>query len=458
MIEKSLNISEAVNERSIAVFSLVDKTGLYRPTVGEVVEIYNNDELVFAGSIDDLPEMMIEGTTTLLYQNIPIVDFHQSADRKLVAESYENRTAGFIVKDILNKFLAEEGITEGEIQDGVVVQKAVFNYLTVSQCLDELSELTGFQWKINPDKTLDFFNRATFIGTPVTEQSKISNVRVKKSRQQYRNRQYLRAGQDISQVQTRTFKGDGETQIFTVDLPIATVPTVKVNGVPQTVGIRGLDQGFDWYWNKNDRTISQDSNAPKLTSSDTLTVEFQGFYPIIVVADDMEEMLKRQSIEGGSGIYESIEEKTSIDTRESAIAFSEGLLRRFANIQMQVTFDTYIKYRAGELVEVDFPNHGIKEQMLVAEVNIKDIGSVDNRLLYTVRLVSGESFGGWVNFFKKLAEQNKTFVIRENEVVVKLSTFKDEFQRPQLLDSMTYKLHQYLVCNVDQYCGEEVII
>ena len=90
MIEKSLNISEAVNERSIAGFSLVDKTGLYRPTVGEVVEIYNNDELVFAGSIDDLPEMMIEGTTTLLFQNIPIVDFHQSADRKLVAESYEN--------------------------------------------------------------------------------------------------------------------------------------------------------------------------------------------------------------------------------------------------------------------------------------------------------------------------------------------------------------------------------
>ena len=123
---------------------------------------------------------------------------------------------------------------------------------------------------------------------------------------------------------------------------------------------------------------------------------------------------------------------------------------------MQVTFDTYIKYRAGELVEVNFPNHGIKEQMLVAEVNIKDIGSVDNRLLYTVRLVSGESFGGWVNFFKKLAEHNKTFVIRENEVVVKMLT-RDEFQK-QLLDSMTYKLHGYLVCNIDIFCGEEVII
>lgn len=458
LIVKTLNIGEAVNERSVAGFSLVDKTGLYRPTVGEIVEIYENEELVFAGSIDDLPEYVVEGTNVLMYQNIPIVDFHQSADRKLVAESYENRTAGFIVKDILNKFLTEEGITEGEIQDGVTVQKAVFNYLTVSQCLDELSELTGFQWKINPDKTLDFFNRSTFTGTPVNEQSNIKNLRVKKSRQQYRNRQYLRAGQDISQVQTRTFKGDGETQTFTVDLPIAKVPTIKVNGVPKTVGIRGLEQGFEWYWNKNDKIISQEHSHPKLTSADTLTVEFQGFYPIIVVAENTGEMLIRQEIEGGSGIYESIEEKASIDTRESALAFTEGLLRRFANIQMQVTFDTYTKYRAGELVEVDFPSHDINEQMLVADVKIKDIGSIDNRLLYTVRLVSGESFGGWVNFFKKLAEQNKTFVIRENEIVVKLSTFRDEFKRPHLTDSMIYKIHQYLVCNVDQYCGEGVII
>lgn len=458
LIEKSVLISEAVNERSVAQFSLVDKTGLYRPTVGEIVEIYNGTELVFAGSIDDLPEFVVDGTNVLMYQNIPIVDFHQSADRRLVAESYENKTAGFIVTDIINKYLVEEGITAGEIQEGAIIQRAVFNYMTASQCLDELSELTGLQWKINPDKTLDFFNRATFIGTPVNEQSNIKMLRVKKSRQQYRNRQFLRAGHDISTVQTRTFKGDGETQTFTVDLPIAKVPTIKVNGVIKTVGIRGLDQNCDWYWQKNDKTISQENDAPKLTSSDTLTVEFQGFYPIIVVAESTGEIADRQSIEGGSGIYESIEQKASIDSRESALTYSEGLLRRFANIQMQVTFDTYTPYKAGELVQVDFPSHGISEEMLVAEVKIFDTGTVDHRLTYSVKLVSGESFGGWVNFFKKLAEQNKTFVIRENEIVVKLNTFRDEISQPRLTDEMTFKIHQYLVCNVDQWCGTGVII
>lgn len=458
LIEKSLRISEAVNERSVATISIVDKTGHYRPTVGEIVEVYNGTEMVFAGSIDDLPEYLVEGTNVLMFQNIPIVDFHQSADRRLVADSYENRTAGFIVNDIIGKYLAEEGITAGEIQEGATVQRAVFNYMTASQCFDELSELTGFQWKINPDKTLDFFNRATFTGTPINEQSGIKNLRVKKSRQQYRNRQFIRAGQDISQVQTRTFKGDGETQTFTVDLPIAKVPTIKVNGVTKTVGIRGLDTGFDWYWQKNDKTISQENNDSKLTSSDVLTIEFQGFYPIVVVAENTGEMLSRQNIEGGSGIYESIEQKASIDSRESALAFSEGLLRRFANIQLQVTFETYTRYKAGELVDVSFPSHGINEQMLVAEVGVHDTGSVDHRLIYTVKLVSGESFGGWVNFFKKLAEQNKTFVIRENEIVVKLSSFSDTFTQPRFTDSMTYSIHQYKVCNTNLMCGTGVTI
>ncbi len=324
--------------------------------------------------------------------------------------------------------------------------------------MDELSELTGLQWKINPDRTLDFFHKATFKGEPISEESSISNLRVKKSREQYRNRQYLRAGQDVSQVQTRTFKGDGETQIFTVDLPIAKVPTIKVNGVEKTVGIRGLEQNCDWYWQKNDKSISQDDKASKLTTNDILTIEFQGFYPIVVVAENTGEITGRQSVEGGTGIYESIEQKASLDTRESALSYSEGLLRRFANIQTHISFTTYTRYRAGELVAVDFHNHDIREEMLVADVQIQDNGAPDNRLQYNVRLVSGESFGGWVNFFKKLTEQNKTFVIRENEIVVKLTTFRDEFKQPKLSDSMTFNIHQYKVCNTDLMCGTGVTI
>ncbi len=460
VLVNSISISDAVNERSTASLSILDKTGTYRPVIGETVEIYDDTDLVFAGTIDDLPEEVIEGTSILRYNNVPLVDFHQIADRKIVAEAYESKTAGYIVTDILTKYLADEDITEGTIRTGPTITKAVFNYLTASQCLNELSEITGFQWQINYDKSLDFFDRTTFTGTAITDTSAIKDLRVKKTRQQYRNRQYLRAGQDISTSQTRTYKGDGETQVFNVDLPIAKEPTITVDSVAKTVGIRGLETGYDWYWQKNDKSISQDDNGTKLTTSNTLSVVYQGYYPIIVVAEDPEEVEARKTIEGGTGYYESIEEKLSIDTKDSALEYTNGLLRRFANIEMEVEFSTFTKYEAGQLVSVNLPKHSINENMLVSSVDLSDIGAYDERLQYRVRLVSGESFGGWVNFFKKIAEKNTTFAIRENEILVKLATMKDSFINLSLsvTDEMTYTIHQYLICDTDQYCGTDVII
>lgn len=456
----SLRISDNVNERSTASISIFDSTGSFRPEVGQTVEINDGIDLIFSGSIDDVPEEKVLGANALRYDSIPLVDYHQTADRRIVAEVYENELAGNIVKDIRTKYLADENITAGTIQDGPEIEKAVFNYIPASQCFDELSELTGLQWVIRPDKTLHFFDRSTFIGDPITSESPIRNVRVRRHRDGYRNRQYLRAGKDVSTTQTRTFKGDGETQVFAVELPIAKVPTVKVNGVAKTVGIRGLETGFDWYWNKNDKTISQDESGTKLTSSDILTVEFQGFYPIIVVADDVEEISDRKTNEGGTGIYESIEEKASLDNKKSATDYANALLRRYAKISTSLTFDTFTStYLAGQIVNVTIPEHNISEDMLISRINISDPGIADGRLNYSLELVSGEVVGGWTNFFKKLVQQNKSFVIRENEILLKLLSVNDSFKNLSLTDNITHNLHQYWICGQESgYVKEEAIL
>lgn len=455
----SLSISYAVNERSTATVNILDKTGSYRPNVGDVFEVYDGATLKFAGTIDDLPEEIIEGTSALIYSGVPIVDYNQIADRLLVAESYESKTAGYIVNEIITNYLASEGVSAGTVQTGVTVSKAVFNYQTAAECLDELSELTGYQWKINADKTLDFFDRATYTGTTITATSDTRKIKVKRNRQNYRNRQYLRAGKDIATAETRTFKGDGETQVFTVPLPIALEPTITVNSVSKTVGIRGVETGFDWYWQLDSNTVSQDSSGTKLTSSDTLSVTYQGYYPIMVVSEAPEQIAARKAIEGGNGVYEAMAEKAAIDTQTAALEYSAGLLRRYGTIATTVELETFTEYEAGQLVSVSLPEHGIDENMLVSKVDVSIIGINDSmRLLYAVTLVSGESFGGWINFFKKIAEKSSTFSIRENEVLVKLIVFTDTFSLPVMIDSMTYDLHQYLICNTTTICGTDVII
>jgi hypothetical protein len=74
-----------------------------------------------------------------------------------------------------------------------------------------------------------------------------------------------------------------------------------------------------------------------------------------------------------------------------------------------------------------------------------------------VQCLDGASVGGWEQLFKTLLQGNRKLVIRENEVVVRLLTFSDEFKNPVMTDTMTYDLHQYWICG-QTICGEEVIL
>jgi hypothetical protein len=79
---------------------------------------------------------------------------------------------------------------------------------------------------------------------------------------QYRNRQMV-SYEELTAVRTETFAGDGFTQTFGVEFPIALAPTVSVNGVAQTVGIGGLEDGKQWYWNRGANEVAQElTDAP----------------------------------------------------------------------------------------------------------------------------------------------------------------------------------------------------
>jgi hypothetical protein len=423
----SLSIQDEISARSTADFSLVDKTGNYHPSPGQPIEVYDNsNNLIFGGMIEE-PEEENPMSTNVLYIPITCIDQQAIADRYLYAESHDNQTCGYIVRDILSKKLAQEGVIEGIIHDGSAVVRAVFPYLKVTQCLDDLAELAGFSWWISHDKKLYFVSRETFKAPfNITSTSKIRNVKVKTNKDRYRNRQFIRAGHDVTDIQTERFKGDGEQRTFSVGFKIANKPTIKVNGVTQSVGIRGVDEGSQWYWSKGEKEITQDDSEIKLTSSDTLEIVYQGFFPILVVAEDGSAITERKKVEGGSGIYESMDQQASIDNADAALDIAQGKLRRFARLNRFVEFETDLTgLQAGQIIQIDLPIHNIKNaEFLIQSVSISDY-TPDGDLRYHVSCVDGEAVGGWAQFFKTLINQGGTFTIRENEVLVKLKSSRD---------------------------------
>ena len=104
-----------------------------------------------------MPEEKISGAVALRYNGIPLVDHHQLADRRLVAEVYENELAGDIVKDIITKYLASGRITPEALFKMALLLPGQFLTIFIRVNAWKNHELTGLQWLIRPDKSLCFF-------------------------------------------------------------------------------------------------------------------------------------------------------------------------------------------------------------------------------------------------------------------------------------------------------------
>jgi len=451
-IKNSLTNTDNLNERTNCSFVIYESS--FHVSKGMNILIVDGAETLFAG--------IVFSAKTVGYFDKTItvrgVDYSALVDKRIIAEAYDDTLAGDIVKDLITKYFTHEDITVGTIQDGPLISRAVLNYQNGNIVLNYIADLIGFYWEVDKDKKLNFFARATYSAPfNLTDTTyNYSDFQSEENATDYRNRQYTRGGMAVSDVQTRSFLGDGETQTWTVDLPIAKAPTITVNGVAKTSGIRGLETGKDFYWQKNDKTISQELTALKLTSSNTVSIQFEGFYPIIVVAEDIEQIDLRKSIEGGSGIYEKVFEENSLGTQQSALEYTNGLLEKYGVIPKIITFNTIDSgLKAGQIINITHTNQDVDGGFLIDKITARADGDL---MLYSVQCLDGDNFGGWAKFFKKLVEKQEQLLIRENEILLKLTTFKDKFQTRDLTDIMTYTLHQYLICGTSTICGEGVII
>jgi hypothetical protein len=382
--------------------------------------------IIFGGTIDTLDDY--EEDPGYLYYNIIAVDYNQLADKKLMAASYSSTLAGNIVSAIITAALSDEGITAGTIESGDTISKAVFNYIKATDALDYLKNVTGLNWNINFDKQLNFFSNASNVSPwTLTDSVPHENFKRTRTRDQYRNKQYLRAGTGKTSVQTLEKPApapDGVSRNFILRFPISEKPVIYVNStavLSANVGVNGLDTGKEWYFTYNSNTISEDGSEAVLTAGSTIEVTYSGLYPIIAVIDDPAQISARQGIEAGtSGVYESVVTEKSINENNQAIEYSEGLILKYGIIPSIVTFDTEVPgLQAGQLLPIQKPLYGINASFLIDSVQISaaDSGATN----YLVRCLDGSSLGGWEEWFKELLKGNREFVINENEVVILLN-------------------------------------
>jgi hypothetical protein len=428
----TINIEDSIDERSTLSMSIIDERNRLSFQKGQPVDVYDGEELIFSGVI----ETAVKNKNTVdMVHDIQCIDWHYLADKRIMAKAYENELAGDIIKDIISTYLADEGVTEGTIQDGALVTEAVFNYVPITDAINAIAEKAGFLWYIDYDKRLYFMERGTTAAPfPVTNKDMLKgSIQLMNGNPQYRNKQYIKGGRDITDPQTQSFKGDGVNQTFVVGYPIAKVPTVTLNDVPQTVGIRGLEENKQWYWAKGDNTITQSNNGIPISTSDTLKVTYQGEFDIVVVSVNLEEIEGRKSIEeSGTGIVEDVFDDMSVTTRTAAFELADSKIRKFAKISNQLRFTTDKPgLQPGQLLHVELPDYGLNTDMLIDKVTISTEckGQI---IWYDIEAVEGPQNESWTKMFRSMATRGQAFVVRENisdeQVLVTLEQFFKEWE------------------------------
>jgi hypothetical protein len=429
----SLTIDNTIGKRSQANFIVkTDNTVHFRQY--QQVWIYNKaGMLVFSGYISQ-PQEKKPGYQPSLVHTLSAIDQHFLADKRLIVASYTNKTAGYIVQDILNNILSQEGVSIGMIYDGPtpsdtlfpsdtlypggnvgLIPQASFVYATVAQALDALvtaasSSGVPYYWMIDQHKMLWFVpytavvNSTLVDGTQIDEKNNPPSVQRQNSL--YRNVQYITGGFASTLPQTETRMGDGNTQSWAMGYQLASTPTITVNGVAKTVGIKGVDTGYNFYWAAGDNVITQDSAGVKLTASDTLQISYVGQYPTVIISQNGAQIAYESAIDGTSGIVESAQNDSTLTSVSNGLSEASQLLTRYATQGTILQFTTLDpSFAPGQLITVDLPDFGLfHAQMLIEEASISDQTDGYN-LWNTVKAVQGPYDQTWVDFFSKLLAQ-----------------------------------------------------
>lgn len=403
MLAGSFAMTDRVEERSTCRFAVYDAAGTWNPLRGEPVTITDRtvepETVIFTGYVDTVSRHETRPMSGEWTFDVACVDNHYLADKRIVARSYIAETCGAIVEDIIDRYLADEGITEGTIEAGPTVVEAIFNYVYADEALDALAERAGFTWRIDVDKALHFHARATvpapFDLTETVALRRGAGIEFGAGNPEYRNRQYIRGAKELTDEQVETRIGDGETRTFTMAYPLAQEPTITLNAGSQTVGIRGVDTGKNWYWSKGDAVISQDTGDTVLESSDTLEVTYVGEFDIVVLAENPTGITDRATIEdNGTGYVEAVAD-ISASSRDAAFDVAAAKLDRYGSDGATLAFETTeAGLQAGQLIVVDIAGHPLDgESFLISSVATRDYGP--RHLLRAVQAVQGPVLLSW---------------------------------------------------------------
>lgn len=173
----------------------------------------------------------------------PAIDLTDAGDGRHMLITYR---AGEIASALLTTYAGDEGISEAEIELGAVVDKVVFDGVSVAEAIKNLADLSGLIFWVDKDLGFHFVSRsANPAPFSLTDNSRnFSRLEVTRTIEAKINDVLMRVNWNQFPVTEEIFEGDGATRDWELTKPAAVVSYTRTYGAVDEVAFT-VDVGTD---------------------------------------------------------------------------------------------------------------------------------------------------------------------------------------------------------------------
>jgi hypothetical protein len=325
------------------------------------VTLYVDGVLYFTGIVKSQTEDMND---RLRISNLNCVDRTDWLQRRIVAESFTDRTPKQILTSLRNKYATWLDVSEVRNVFGAI-EEIAFPYETFASVIEKLAEITGAYWYIDEANKLQFFLNDRGLSSVQFQNDGIiqNSFNIESSAIELCNRVWVIGARHSSPVTIeQTFFGDNSNQYFLLAYE-PNYPALFENGVPKTIEEdNGDESDKDYVYSKKIKVLKR--NAGPLPIGTNLRITYRPTVQIIDYFEDTDSVTQ-------NGLFEKVIRDGSINAKSAARSRGRAELKLKKDIIVTASWSTR-KWQLypGEIVEVAIADFALNRFFRIDSVDV----------------------------------------------------------------------------------------
>lgn len=411
-------------------------SNFYFPQDYSSCEIYNDNNLIFAGIVKNSAEISLRPTEPK-YCSLQILDYKtllsegQCLDIVIPEDTIQNQ-----IESVIN-YISDYGFVIGNIQlTNPNEIEGAYSTLdkTPYDVFQYFAEITGAKWftRMIDKNTLaiDFYSPELMPYVPdieytqeYFEENNIIDMNFSFGTLDYRNKQVILSDQVFSSIDTTdTIIATSEQNQFTLSGIVGNLKQVFVNGVAQSIGTskdKELGIYADFYYKIGENTIESSINQP---NGAEIRVIFTSLIKGRQVVSNVDEIERITAQIGRNGTIARYETRNDVSSNKALIQIAQSYLKYKGKPEILLTIKTQNKdlFNVGQQVYFNMTQLPILAQDYMIkskEINIIKSGDYQN-IFYTYTLCSNYDSENAINFFDN-QRRKRSGNIDENEFITR---------------------------------------